>query len=68
MHSLKTCYFALLYQIYSDAADVIQGLNNSSKLEFILPNVHDGLHIMKFINASVQSSSKNSAWIDLNSI
>ena len=61
-------YLEAFAQIYSDAADVIQGLNNSSKLEFILPNVHDGLHIMKFINASVQSSSKNSAWIDLNSI
>ena len=34
----------------------------------ILPNENDGLHIMKFINASVKSSNNNSIWTDLSSI
>tara|TARA_Y100000590_G_scaffold368016_1_gene428409 strand:+ start:368 stop:1516 length:1149 start_codon:yes stop_codon:yes gene_type:complete len=55
-------------QIYTDAADVIQGSEKASKLIDILPNIDDGLHIMKFINASVLSSSKNSSWIDIDKI
>ena len=52
-------------QIYTDAADVIQGSEKSKKLLDILPNVEDGLHIMKFINAAVESSKNNSKWIDI---
>ena len=52
-------------QIYTDAADVIQGSEKSKKLLDILPNVEDGLHIMKFINAAVESSINNSKWIDI---
>ena len=40
-------------QIYTDAADVIQESDTKSQLLDILPNADDGLHIMKFINASV---------------
>ena len=36
-----------------------------SQLIEILPNVNDGLHIMKFINAAVESSKNNSKWIDI---
>ena len=50
-------------QIYTDAADVIQESDNKSQLLNILPNADDGLHIMKFINASVQSSNNNSEWV-----
>ena len=52
-------------QIYTDAADVIQGSEKSSQLLEILPNIDDGLHIMKFINASVESSNNNSKWVNI---
>jgi len=52
-------------QIYTDAADVIQGSSNAKEIQKILPNENDGLHIMRFINASVNSSSNNSSWVDL---
>tara|TARA_Y100001960_G_scaffold307348_1_gene363557 strand:+ start:591 stop:1730 length:1140 start_codon:yes stop_codon:yes gene_type:complete len=52
-------------QIYTDAADVIQKSDKSKQLLEILPNVEDGLHIMKFINAAVESSNNNSKWIDI---
>jgi len=52
-------------QIYTDAADVIQESDRKSQLLDILPNADDGLHIMKFINASVQSSNNNSKWISV---
>ena len=53
-------------QIYTDAADVIQGSNKASQLLDILPNIEDGLHIMKFINAAVESSNNNAKWMDIN--
>ena len=61
-------YFEAFAQIYSDAADVIQNKENKTELIKILPNVNDGLHIMKFIKATVDSSNNNSAWTDLSTI
>ena len=61
-------YLEAFAQIYSDIADVIQNKDNKSELLKILPNIDDGLHIMKFINASVDSSNKNSSWVDLSTI
>ena len=52
-------------QIYTDAADIILGSGKVSQLLEVLPNVDDGLHIMKFINASVQSSKNNSKWVTI---
>ena len=52
-------------QIYTDVADIIIGSDKSSQLLEIIPNVHDGLHIMKFINAAVESSNNNSKWVDI---
>ena len=52
-------------QIYSDAADIIMEHKNKQKLLGLLPNGETGLQIMKFINASVNSSKNNSAWTDL---
>jgi len=49
-------------QIYTDAADVIQKSKKANQLLKILPNIDDGLHIMKFINAAVESSNNNSQW------
>ena len=61
-------YLEAFAQIYTDVADVIQNKENKSELLKILPNIDDGLHIMKFINASVDSSKNNSAWVDLSTI
>ena len=61
-------YLEAFAQIYSDAADVIQNKENKSELIKILPNIDDGLQIMKFINASVDSSKNNSAWVDLSTV
>ena len=55
-------------QIYSDAADIILNHKNKNELLELLPGGDSGLQIMKFINASVNSSNNNSIWIDLSSI
>ena len=55
-------------QIYSDVADVILDHEDKSELLKLLPSGESGLQIMKFINASVNSSKNNSAWTTLNSI
>ena len=55
-------------QIYSDVADVILDNEAKSELLKLLPSGESGLQIMKFINASVNSSKNNSAWTTLNSI
>ena len=55
-------------QIYSDVADIILEHKNKNKLLKLLPGGESGLQIMKFINASVNSSKNNSIWTNLNSI
>ncbi len=55
-------------QIYSDAADIILNDKNKNELLKLLPGGDAGLQIMKFINASVNSSNNNSIWTDLSSI
>jgi predicted dehydrogenase len=52
-------------QIYSDAADVINKSSTSEHLLSILPNADDGIHIMKFINACVDSSKNDSTWTQI---
>ena len=61
-------YLEAFAQIYSDVADIIQKKENYLELLKLIPNVNDGLHIMKFIKASVDSSNKNSNWVDLSTI
>jgi len=61
-------YLEAFAQIYSDAADIIQNKENKKELMKIIPNVDDGLHIMKFIKATVDSSKNNSAWTDLSTV
>ena len=61
-------YLEAFAQIYSDAADVIQNSNNKEELLKILPGIQEGLHIMQFINATVDSSKNNSIWTDLSTI
>ena len=55
-------------QIYSDAADIILNRKDKNELLELLPGGDSGLQIMKFINASVNSSNNNSIWTDLSSI
>ena len=55
-------------QIYSDAADIILNHKDKNELLALLPSGESGLQIMKFINASVNSSKNNSIWTDLSSI
>ena len=55
-------------QIYSDAAEIILNHKNKNELLELLPGGDSGLQIMKFINASVNSSNNNSIWTDLSSI
>ena len=55
-------------QIYSDAADIILNHKNKNQLLDLLPGGQSGLQIMKFINATVNSSKNNSIWTDLSSI
>ena len=55
-------------QIYSDAADIILNHQNKNQLLELLPSGESGLQIMRFINASVNSSNNNSIWIELSSI
>ena len=52
-------------QIYSDAADVINKSSTSEHLLSILPNADDGIHIMKFTNACVDSSKNDSTWTQI---
>ena len=59
-------YLEAFAQLYSDFADIIRNKEKKKKINKILPNEEDGLHIMKFINSCVQSSHNNSKWIDLN--
>ena len=55
-------------QIYSDAAEIILNHKDKNELLALLPSGESGLHIMKFINASVNSGKNNSIWTDLSSI
>ena len=55
-------------QIYSDVADIILNHKDKNELLALLPSGESGLQIMKFINASVNSSKNNSIWTDLSSI
>ena len=54
--------------LYSEAADAIRAVQNGSSREQamgLLPGITEGLAGMSFINACVNSSEKNSAWINL---
>lgn len=55
-------------QIYSDVADIILNHKDKNDLLSLLPGGESGLQIMKFINASVNSSKNNSIWTDLSFI
>ena len=47
---------------------IFLNLKDKNQLLELLPSGESGLQIMKFINASVNSSKNNSIWTDLSSI
>lgn len=53
--------------IYSEAAEAIFAKRNGKALasEVVFPTVQDGLSGVRFIDACVRSSARNSAWINL---
>lgn len=51
--------------IYSEAADAIEAHSNGQPSDAIFPTIEDGLEGMKFIQACVTSSKRNSAWVPL---
>jgi predicted dehydrogenase len=53
--------------IYSEAAEAIEAHRAGRKpgTEVVYPTVYDGLAGVKFIDACVRSSRRNSAWVDL---
>ncbi len=51
--------------IYSEAADAIEAARDGKSSDALYPTVEDGLDGMKFIQACVTSSKRNSAWVKL---
>lgn len=51
--------------IYSEAADAIEAARDGKSSDALYPTVEDGLDGMKFIQACVASSKRNSAWVKL---
>jgi predicted dehydrogenase len=54
--------------IYTEAAAAIRGLRGKKgkvPKEVVFPSVQDGVSGMKFIDACIRSSKKNSAWVKL---
>ncbi|SHH18938.1 Predicted dehydrogenase [Cognatiyoonia sediminum] len=51
--------------IYSEAADAIEAARAGKSSDALYPTVEDGLDGMKFIQACVASSKRNSAWLKL---
>lgn len=55
-------FIEALAQLYRDTADQIEG-----KCGGLLPGVEDGVEGLRFIEAAVESSRRNGAWISLSS-
>ncbi len=60
-------YLEAFATIYSEAALAIKAMRAGKKLpkELVFPSVEDGLWGMRFVDACVRSSKKNSAWTKL---
>ncbi len=51
--------------LYKDAADVIRAHQDGKTAASLVPGISDGLAGVRFIDACVRSSAKNSAWVKL---
>jgi predicted dehydrogenase len=61
-------YLEAFAQLYRDAAELIRARvegRNADADTTLLPDVHDGLRGVSFIDAAVQSSGNNAAWVKL---
>lgn len=60
-------YLEAFANIYGEAADAIEAHieGNALPKDVIFPTITDGLLGVKFIDACVRSSSRNSVWVDL---
>lgn len=58
-------------QLYTDLADQItahQAGHKPAPASLLVPDVEDGVSGMRFISAVLESSRRNSAWVDLNRV
>lgn len=53
--------------LYKDAAEAIRAHRNGTAAASLVPGIADGLAGVRFIDACVRSSAKNSAWVKLES-
>ncbi|WP_150522723.1 Gfo/Idh/MocA family protein [Roseibium sediminis] len=51
--------------LYADAADAIRAHQAGKTADTLVPGIEAGMDGMKFVDACVRSSSKNSAWVKL---
>jgi predicted dehydrogenase len=60
-------YLEAFANIYGEAADAIQAVSEGKEIpnDVVFPTITDGLLGVKFIDACVRSSSRNSVWVDL---
>ena len=65
-------YYEAFAQIYRDAHSLIvarrEGHQIPETARRLAPNIHDGVAIARYINATIQSAQQNSAWVELASI
>lgn len=51
--------------LYREAAGAIRAAQSGSTAETLIPDVHDGLRGVQFVDACVRSSAKNAGWVKL---
>lgn len=64
-------YLEAFAQLYTDLAEQIsarQSGRSPSPLSLLVPNIDDGVEGMRFITATLASSSRNAQWVDLQSV
>jgi predicted dehydrogenase len=60
-------FFEAFANLYSDMADAVvarRAGTKASSLHLLLPTVEDGARGVKFVEAALESSAKNGAWVD----
>ena len=64
-------YLEAFAQLYTDLAEQIsarQSGRSPSPLSLLVPNIDNGVEGMRFITATLASSSRNAQWVDLQSV
>jgi predicted dehydrogenase len=63
-------YLEAFAQLYTDLAEQIsarQSGRNPAPASLLVPNIQDGVEGMRFITATLESSRRNTQWIDVHS-